>query len=105
MSASTTCVSCEHLAPIEAAARSAGIEIEQTGDWWGSGHAKNVYFRCVLDETKLRARFNLPSFVTWEAWDGRAAGHEAGFACGACHSLLVGAHPAYTAIYPVVWPT
>ena len=105
MPSASTPVTCEHLAPIEEAARLAGIEVEVTGDWWGSGHSANVYFKCVLDEEKLRAGFTLPNSVEWLAWDGRAAGHEAGFYCNSCKSLLVGAHPLYIEIYRhLIWP-
>ncbi len=91
---------------MEAAARHAGIPIETTGDWWGNGHTKNIYFACVLDEKELIRAFTLPPCVEWIAWDGRAAGHEAGFYCNACNSSLVGAHPLYLQIYRgLVWPS
>ena len=106
MELSVNPVTCEHLAAMESAARQAGIAIETTGDWWGSGHSRNIYFACVLDENKLKRAFNLPPYVEWIAWDGRATGHEAGFYCNACNSLLVGAHPLYRQIYRgLVWPT
>jgi hypothetical protein len=105
MERSEPLVTCAHLAAMEAAARHAGIPIEQTGDWWGNGHTKNIYFACVLDESKLRATFNPPPHVEWIAWDGRATGHEAGFYCKACNTSLVGAHPSYREIYRgLVWP-
>jgi hypothetical protein len=43
----------------------------------------------------LEKRFQLPAFVGWYEYDGRVAGHEAGFHCKECNSLLVGGMATY----------
>ena len=95
-------VTCQHLQPIEAQARSAGIDLTASGDWWGNGSVNNVYFNCVLDQGAIASMFQLPDFVEWYEYDGRVAGHEAGFHCKQCNSLLVGGISAYGG---KVWPS
>jgi len=95
-------ITCEHLQSIEQSARDAGLEIEAQGDWWGKGTKQNVYFSCILNQSVLKTAYNLPEFVEWYEWDGRVAGHEAGFHCKQCDSLLVGKLPQYGKL---IWPT
>lgn len=95
-------VTCEHLQDLEASARKAGLEVAATGDWWGSGSAKSVYFACVLARDVIERSFRLPDFVEWHEYDGRAAGHEAGWRCKRCNSLLVGGCATYG---DRVWPS
>jgi hypothetical protein len=95
-------VTCQHLQPIEALARSAGIELIASGDWWGNGSVQSVYFNCVLNQKLITSAFQLPVFVEWYEYDGRVAGHEAGFHCKQCNSQLVGGVPAYGGKW---WPS
>ena len=88
---------CTHLVELERALRLAGFAVEFDGpSWWSSpARGRSVYFRCTLDQNAVRERYQLPEFVAYSEWDGRAAGHEAGFYCGQCESAVVGGHPAY----------
>jgi hypothetical protein len=88
-------ITCNHLQAIEASARAAGISVTATGDWWGKGHQKNIYFNCVLARSRIERLFKLPPCVEWYEYDGRAAGHEAGFHCKQCSSVLVGGFAKY----------
>jgi Immunity protein 27 len=86
---------CEHLWPIEVAARSAGMRIVTIGQWWDRNSTKSIYFDCVLNRAAIVTSFALPAFVVWRDYDGRAAGHEAGLCCERCDSLLVGKFGLY----------
>ena len=97
-------VTCVHLQEIEAALRLADLEIEVEGDWWGTGSGKSVYFKCILDPSQIRERYDVDACVEWTEYDGRMAGHEAGFHCPQCKSFLVGGHPNYSEIYKIKWP-
>ncbi|RNF84515.1 hypothetical protein [Montanilutibacter psychrotolerans] len=88
-------MTCIHLQPIESAIRAGGIAVAASGDWWGSGSTANVTFDCVLDRRAIERRFAPPAFVHWHEYDGRGAGHEAGFDCTQCGSLLVGGFKKY----------
>lgn len=98
-------VTCLHLQAIETALRQDGVEIEVEGDWWGTGIKKSVYFKCILDQSRIRKRFDIDASIEWTEYDGRVAGHEAGFHCSQCKSFLVGAHPNYLEHYQTLWPT
>lgn len=97
-------VTCLHLQAIETDLRQAGIEIEVEGDWWGTGNEKSVYFKCILDQPLIRERYHIDATVNWTEYDGRLAGHEAGFHCSECKSFLVGGHLNYAEHYPIAWP-
>jgi len=88
-------ITCKHLQPVEKLALSSGMEVATSGDWWGNGCHQSVYFNCVLTRGIIENLFHLPEFVEWYEYDGRVAGHEAGFHCKKCNSLLVGGFPAY----------
>lgn len=84
-------VTCAHLQPIEAAIRAAGIRIVTSENWWSADHEGGcVYFACVLKRARIERGFKLPVFVEWYEYDGHVAGHEAGFHCKQCNSLLAG---------------
>lgn len=97
----TNFLTCEHLQGIESLARSSGIEVGAAGDWWGNGSVQSVYFNCVLSQERICNLFQLPAFVEWYEYDGRVAGHEAGFHCKQCNSQLVGGVSTYGG---KVWP-
>lgn len=88
-------ITCEHLRPVEASARASGIGIAASGNWWGSGSGNDIYFDCVLARSRIEQSFDLPDCVEWYEYDGRVSGHEAGFHCKRCNSLLVGGLAAY----------
>ncbi|MEQ1649408.1 MAG: Imm27 family immunity protein [Hyphomicrobiaceae bacterium] len=54
---------CEHLWPIEVAARSAGLRIATIGGWWERNSTKCIYFDCVLDHAAHITLFALAPFV------------------------------------------
>lgn len=97
----TVMITCEHLRPIEVSAREAGLKIEASGDWWGNSSTQNIYFACALNKAALVKEYILPDFIEWYEWDGRVAGHEAGFHCKRCDSLLVGSLNLYE---KRIWP-
>lgn len=93
-------IACRHLAALESFLRSQGVGVEAEGEsWWSDQRGRWVYFACSLAPS-LHARFHLPDFVRYDEYDGRAAGHEAGFACSHCESGVVGVHPSYAAGLP-----
>ena len=90
---------CEHLVGLERALRARGVPIVAEGETWFTRPARGrwIYFRCILDPERTRREYDLPSHVEYDEYDGRAAGHEAGFHCVLCESAVVGGHPAYGA--------
>jgi len=88
-------ITCKHLQSIESAAHADGLPVAARGNWWEKGEGNNIYFGCVLNRALLEKRFQLPAFVGWYEYDGRVAGHEAGFHCKECNSLLVGGMATY----------
>ncbi|MDR3157538.1 MAG: hypothetical protein LBU11_00695 [Zoogloeaceae bacterium] len=89
-------VTCVHLQPIEAAIRVSGIGVVTSENWWSADLSGGcVYFACVLKRSRIECGFNLPSFVEWYEHDGHVAGHEAGFHCTQCNSLLAGGLKKY----------
>lgn len=85
---------CEHLQPLEAALRSAGIEETFRGQAWSTDCREWVYYRCVLNRRSLRERFALPAWVADHEHRGTHDGQEAGFVCERCHDAVMGFHPA-----------
>ena len=53
---------CEHLRPVEAAMRAAGVRTQLLAT---SGTGRAVWALCQIHEQKLRHRFGLPSFVEY----------------------------------------
>jgi hypothetical protein len=64
------------------------------GDPYGQG-LDWLYFDCVFDEAAVRRRFGFGPETRYVAYDGRAAGQEAGFYDPSTGFGLMGYHPAY----------
>ena len=64
------------------------------GDPYGHG-LDWVYFDCFFNEAAVRQQFGLGPETTYEAYDGRAAGQEAGFYDPRTGFGVMGHHPDY----------
>jgi len=97
---------CKHLHVLERELRAQGFLLEWEGkSWWRGRYDTSpgggwLYFRCFLDREALSARLGLGPPVTYDEYDGRVAGHEAGFYCTACDSAVVGVHRNYRGSVP-----
>ena len=91
----TILLTCEHLRALEKDLRDAGIATQAEGcSWWGPSKGNWVFFNAFLDGDALRRHYRLPDFVTYNAYDGKVAGEEAGFECLRCESAIKGVlHP------------
>jgi hypothetical protein len=81
---------CEHLEPLEQMLEAQGIELGEGGK--GPYDEGGVWFEvnCVFDGPALRARLPLPELVTYEEYDGRAAGSDATWYCTQCRRAIMG---------------
>jgi hypothetical protein len=92
---------CEHLAQLEKALESSGIEETFRGQAWSRNCREWVYFRCWLDREALRQRFSFAPCVVDHAHRGTHDGQEAGFVCTTCHDAIIGAYEAQPGSLPV----
>jgi hypothetical protein len=86
---------CPHLEPLELELEAQGIALGEGGR---SPYADSgVWFPvdCVFDALALRARLQLPEFVTYEEYDGRVAGSDATWYCTQCSRAIMGIFPRY----------
>ena len=74
--------------------RRLGLTPTYCGDPYGQG-LNWVYFDCFFDEAAVRRQFHLGPDVAYTAYDGRAAGQEAGFYDPATGFGVMGHHPDY----------
>jgi hypothetical protein len=96
-------LTCPHLQALERDLRATGVHI----GWEGKYEEKRglwVYFSVRLDPAIVRQQYDLPDFVEYDEWNGRAAGADAGFQCMQCESAIQGVHPSAASGFPV-FPT
>ncbi len=75
---------CEHLAPIEAAMRAAGIRLRHTP----GGSPTVVLCECWFHEEALLRRFTLPASVVYSSYGDHFGDGEQSIDCRACKSSL-----------------
>lgn len=87
---------CEHLRPLAEALSAAKIALEPTSSpynddytWWQCG--------CTFAAAELRERLALDPCVTYNEYDGRAAGSDATFTCNQDEIVFMGSHPNWAA--------
>lgn len=89
---------CVHLEALERELEAQGIPLgagvqspygPQLGIWYPVG--------CTFDEPSLRARLHIPESVSYDEYDGRAAGSDATWFCREHGRALWGEHPLYAA--------
>jgi hypothetical protein len=86
---------CEHLVEIERKLMDAGIPVTFRGQPWSANCREWVYFDCLLDRPKIRARLTLADCVHDHEHLGTHDGQEAGFICIQCHDAIIGVHRNY----------
>lgn len=87
---------CPHLEPLERALAAANIPLgEPAGNPYSEEFGLWFACDCVFDAPALRKRLQLPDFVTYEEYDGRAAGSDATFSCKQGKRAIMGTHPSY----------
>jgi hypothetical protein len=86
---------CDHLQPIERALAEQGIVLEAIE----SPYAENEYrwfgCGCTFDADALRERLELHPCVSYDEYDGRAAGSDSTFTCAECRCVILGLHPSF----------
>lgn len=82
------------LQQLEAHVLHLGLAPTYRGDPYGQG-LDWVYFDCFFSEAAVRERFRLGPEVRYVAYDGRAAGQEAGFYELGSGFGVMGHHPDY----------
>ena len=89
---------CLHLQQLEQVIESCGVAIGEGGESPYSDEGVWFPVSCTFDGPALRARLELPDFVTFEEYDGRVAGSDATWYCWKCKRAIMGMHPRYAAI-------
>lgn len=87
---------CTHLRPLADALAVAKIPLEATESPYGGD---DTWWRCActFDERSLRKRLRLDPCVTYDEYDGHAAGSDATFLCGQDRVVFLGLHPRWAA--------
>jgi len=81
---------CEHLQPLEAELKAAGVPETFRGQAWSSNCREWVYFSCFLDLPSIRRRLKLSGTVTNHSLNKRFQGEERGFVCSQHHDAIMG---------------
>lgn len=85
---------CEHLIQLDRELKSRGIKETFRGQAWSDNTREWVYYDCVFDLAKVRARYNFPDFISTHINDDNKSGMEAGFYCEKCKDGVMGLHPS-----------
>jgi hypothetical protein len=90
---------CVHLEPLERELEAQGIPLGKGGDSpYGSEWGVWFPVDCMFDEASLRARLHIADPpVSYEEYDGRAAGSDATWYCKACKRAIMGGIARYAA--------
>ena len=88
-------MTCSHLSELERALLDAGVPETSRGQAWSENCREWVYFDCILDLIRLRARFGLPDVVRDHDHVGTHDGCERGFDCTECRDGIMGRHPIH----------
>ncbi|HLK62726.1 MAG TPA: hypothetical protein VKU19_04775 [Bryobacteraceae bacterium] len=83
-------VTCEHLFPIEAAMRAAGIRLRHTA----GGSPRVALCECWFHEESLRRHFPLPTVVRFLAYGDHFGDGQQSIECTACRSAICVFDPA-----------
>jgi hypothetical protein len=86
---------CEHLIELDRELKSKGIKETFRGQPWSDNTREWVYYDCVLNLSKVRARYDFPDFISAHINDDNRSGTEAGFYCERCKDGVMGLHPSY----------
>ncbi len=81
---------CEHLQPLEAELKQAGIKETFRGQAWSHNCREWVYFDCHLDLASIRQRLNLAACVIDHENTDSHSGTERGLVCQEHHDAIVG---------------
>jgi hypothetical protein len=85
-------MTCQHLRQLEEAIIASGLWETYRGQAWTTNCREWVYFKCYLDQDKIRQKFDLPPCVIAHANSDAKSGREAGFVCTECHDGIMGVH-------------
>lgn len=90
---------CVHLEPLELELESRGILLGEGGrSPYGADLGLWFPVDCLFDEAPLRARLGITDPpVTFEEYDGRAAGSDATWYCKECKRAIMGGIARYAA--------
>ena len=86
---------CEHLIELDNELKAKGIRETFRGRPWSDNCREWVYYDCILDLEKIRARYEFPFFVESHVNDDNKSGMEAGFVCDLCKDGVIGLHPHF----------
>jgi hypothetical protein len=86
---------CEHLIKLDKDLTARGIVETFRGQPWSKNCREWVYYDCVFNLEKLRARYQFPSTIEVHRNDDNKSGMEAGFVCVLCHDGVIGVHPHF----------
>lgn len=86
---------CEHLIELDKELKAKGIKETFRGAAWSDNCREWVYYDCVLDLEKIRARYSFPGYVETYRNDDAKSGMEAGFVCERCKDAVMGIHPHF----------
>src|SRR4051794_13591110 len=81
---------CEHLQPLEAELKAAGIAETYRGQAWSSNCREWVYFDCYLDTAAIHKRLAMPAFVEQHVNDDPRSGQERALVCSQHHDAIAG---------------
>jgi hypothetical protein len=81
---------CEHLQPLEAELKEAGIPETFRGQAWSHNCREWVYFDCHIDVASIRRRMNIARCVIDHKNTDSHSGTEQGLVCQEHHDAIVG---------------
>jgi hypothetical protein len=87
---------CEHLKELDQELKARRISETYRGQAWSDNCREWVYYDCILDLEKIKARYSFPEFVEIHFNNDPKSGTEAGFICTMCQDAVMGLHPDFS---------